>query len=256
VNTSPATVDHLVVLAASLDQGVAWCEATLGVTPGPGGEHPLMGTHNRLLSIATASHRRAYLEIIAVNPDEGLGGSAFCAGQGGARAAGGGHGAERTAAQTRHRWFDMDDPVLQARVAQHGPRLIHWVAGVANIHAACARLATHGIDRGPVLRASRQTPAGLLEWQITVRDDGQRLFDGCLPTLIQWDGTHPVDAMPASGVTLHRLGVRHPQAAALRAAWQAIGLAEAGAGGIAIDEGDAQLTATLQTPKGLIEITT
>ena len=46
-------IDHLVVAASSLDQGVAWCEATLGVTPGPGGEHPLMGTHNRLLRVAT-----------------------------------------------------------------------------------------------------------------------------------------------------------------------------------------------------------
>jgi hypothetical protein len=246
-----------VVLAASLDQGVAWCEATLGVTPGPGGEHPLMGTHNRLLRIATASHPRAYLEIIAVNPDEGLGGSAFCAGKGGARAAGGGHGAERTAAQPqRRRWFDMDDPALQALVAQHGPRLIHWVAGVADVRATCSKLATLGIDRGPVLRASRQTPAGLLEWQITVRDDGQRLFDGCLPTLIQWDGVHPVDRMPESGITLQHVHVRHSQAATLRQAWQAIGLQDAGTTGIPITDGPACLTATLQTPNGLIAITT
>jgi hypothetical protein len=47
-------LDHLVIAAATLEEGVAWCEATLGVTPGPGGKHPLMGTHNRLLSIATA----------------------------------------------------------------------------------------------------------------------------------------------------------------------------------------------------------
>jgi hypothetical protein len=29
-------VDHLIVAAASLDDGVRWCEATLGVTPGAG----------------------------------------------------------------------------------------------------------------------------------------------------------------------------------------------------------------------------
>lgn len=28
-------LDHLVVAAASLAQGVQWCETTLGVTPGP-----------------------------------------------------------------------------------------------------------------------------------------------------------------------------------------------------------------------------
>ena len=45
-------LDHLVVAARSLDEGVRWCAATLGVTPGPGGKHPLMGTHNRLFGIA------------------------------------------------------------------------------------------------------------------------------------------------------------------------------------------------------------
>lgn len=223
------TVDHLVVLATSLEQGVAWCEATLGITPGPGGEHPLMGTHNRLLKIATQDYPRAYLEIIAINPD---------------------------VTRTRSRWFDIDAPTLQAYVDQTGPSLIHWVAGVNKVHAASQALTTRGIDRGPALRASRQTPTGLLEWQITVRDDGQRLFDGCLPTLIQWDGAHPVDRMPASGVTLRALHVRHPQAATLRQAWQSIGLTEAGANGIAIRDGPAQLTAILQTPKGLIEIST
>ena len=60
-------IDHLVVAAASLDDGVRWCEKTLGITPGPGGEHPLMGTHNRLFTIATVQHPKAYFEIIAIN---------------------------------------------------------------------------------------------------------------------------------------------------------------------------------------------
>jgi hypothetical protein len=35
--THAGQLDHLVVAARTLDEGVAWCEATLGVTPGPGG---------------------------------------------------------------------------------------------------------------------------------------------------------------------------------------------------------------------------
>lgn len=62
-----AGVDHLVVMAAPLAEGAAWCEATLGVTPGPGGEHPLMGTHNRLINITSPAFTTAYLEIIAIN---------------------------------------------------------------------------------------------------------------------------------------------------------------------------------------------
>ena len=61
-------IDHLVVAAANLDQGVQWCETVLGVTPGPGGEHDKFGTHNRLIKIATSEHPLAYLEIIAINP--------------------------------------------------------------------------------------------------------------------------------------------------------------------------------------------
>ena len=61
-------VDHLIVAAPSLDAGVAWCERTLGVTPGPGGQHPQMGTHNRLLKIASDAYPQAYLEIIAIDP--------------------------------------------------------------------------------------------------------------------------------------------------------------------------------------------
>ena len=37
MNPAGLQLDHLVVGAASLAQGVAWCENTLGVTPGPGG---------------------------------------------------------------------------------------------------------------------------------------------------------------------------------------------------------------------------
>lgn len=172
-------LDHLVVLAASLPQAVAWCEATLGVTPGPGGEHPLMGTHNRLLHIATPQYPRAYLELIAINSE-----------------------ASKVHPICRKRWFDMDDAALQQRVARDGPQLVHWVARVPDVRAACGQLAALGWDRGAVLQASRATPAGELRWHITVRDDGQRLCAGALPTLIQWGDTHPADTLPDSGVTL------------------------------------------------------
>jgi hypothetical protein len=228
IATDTPALDHLVVMASTLAQGVAWCEATLGVTPGPGGEHPLMGTHNRLLRLATTDGHSAYLEIIAVNPI-----------------------ATPSVNTSARRWFDMDDPDLCARIARQGPRLTHWVARVPNVHAVVAQLAAQGMDRGAVLEASRMTAHGLLQWQITVRPDGQRLFDGCLPTLIQWGSVHPTDAMPDCGVALHGVCVQHPQAGTLRQALQALGLAA-----IPVTNGPALLSATLQTPKGLIEIHT
>ncbi len=227
LDTRPApTLDHLVVVAASLADGVAWCEATLGVTPGSGGEHAFMGTHNRLINIATPHFPTAYLEIIAINPV-----------------------AAHAHSTRARRWFDMDDPALRAHIAQHGPTLAHCVVSVPDIHAATAALAAQGIDRGTVLQASRQTATELLQWHMTVRPDGQRLFDGCLPTLIQWASAHPTQAMQASGVTLHSLHVQHPQGPSLHAAYQAIGWAAQ-----TVSTGAAQLSATLQTPKGLIAI--
>jgi hypothetical protein len=54
----------------------------------------------------------------------------------------------------------MDCKALQAQVAQHGPRLIHWVAAVPDAAAACAALAAQGLERGEILSASRATPQG------------------------------------------------------------------------------------------------
>ena len=223
--TSTARIDHLVVAADTLAQGEGWCQATLGVAPGPGGQHPLMGTHNRLLRIATVDHPRAYFEIIAPDPSV------------------------PAAPEGRRRWFDLDVPRVRQALRDDGPRLLHWVVQVPDLQAAVDALAAQDIDRGRILAASRMTPRGLLQWQITVRDDGQRLFDGCLPTLIAWGDTHPAAAMPDSGVSLHRVAVRHPRAGALRRALDAIGLDR-----VEVTEGEPALCATLFTPRGTVRL--
>jgi hypothetical protein len=154
------------------------------------------------------------------------------------------------------RWFDMDDVSLQKAVAQ-SPRLIHFVASTDDVKAARHVLRTQGIERGQVVHASRKSGKGTLNWQITVREDGARLFDGTLPTLIQWgkpDATdplrlHPRNSLPRSGVTLQSLAVSHPSSDKLQAAYESIGL-----DGIRIDTGPANLVATLQTPKGLVQL--
>jgi hypothetical protein len=226
-------IDHLVVMAASLEQGVQWCEDTLGITPGPGGEHEKYGTHNRLFKIATPQFPLAYFEIIAINPEAVI----------------------PKRAQVP-RWFDMDNAALQKAVAQ-GPRLVHFVSSTEDVKAARHLLRTQGIERGQVVHASRKSSKGTLNWQITVREDGERLFNGCLPTLIQWgkpEATeplrlHPRNSLPRSGVTLQSLAVSHPSGAKLQAAFDAIGLAD-----IAIETGPANLVASLQTPKGLVQL--
>ena len=218
-----ARVDHLIVAASDLDEGAAWCEATLGVVPAPGGEHAFMGTHNRLLRIATVDYPRAYFEIIAVQP--------------GRQPQGG------------RRWFDLDDEGLRDRLRRSGPRLVHFVASVPDVRQAVAAWQALGLERGEVVTASRMTPRGVLQWQITIRPDGQRLFDGTLPTLIEWGGTHPAAALPECGIALQAVEVTHPQAPLLRAAWDAVAL-----DGVAVKEGPAALCAMLATPRGRVRL--
>ncbi|RFO95869.1 VOC family protein [Rhodoferax lacus] len=224
-------LDHVVVLAKTLEQGVQWCEATLGITPAPGGEHAQYGTHNRLFKIATPTNPFAYLEIIAIDPQA------------------------KGPAQGK-RWFDMDDPAVQAAVTTE-PRLIHLVANTSDLHAARIALKGQGVDPGPAVHAKRHARKGVLHWQITVRDDGQRLFNGAMPTLIQWGKAddadpmrlHPRNSLPRSGVSLQSVAINHPSADKLQAAYAAIGLE-----GIALQTGAANITVELRTPKGMVSL--
>jgi Glyoxalase-like domain len=120
-----AQVDHLVVAARTLAEGVAWCEATLGITPGQGGAHPLFGTHNRLFRIATVNHPRAYFEIIAINSE-----------------------ASSASRLPGKRWFDLDSSNMQEAL-KRSPCLVHFVANTHDVSQACNALKEHGMDCGP-----------------------------------------------------------------------------------------------------------
>ncbi len=187
-------LDHLVLAVASLEQGVRWCEGVLGVTPGAGGRHPLMGTHNRLLKLGGDRYPLAYLELIAIDPDAPPPG--------------------------RARWFGLDQ-----RAADAPPALVHWVQRCADVDARSSQLRELGCDPGQPEAASRSTPQGELRWRITLRDDGLPQHGGALPTLIQWDGVHPTVHMPASGLALHTLAIG-PLPAAARSRVQIPGLGD------------------------------
>lgn len=95
-------LDHLVVAARSLDEGRTYVEAVLGVNLSPGGEHPLMGTHNLLVALG----RQSYLEVIAINPD--------------------------MPAPQHRRWFNLD-------VFDGAPRLTNWVCRTDDLEHALER---------------------------------------------------------------------------------------------------------------------
>ena len=84
------TFDHIAISAETLEEGVAWVEAALGVTMAGGGKHPLMATHNRLLGLGDL-----YLEVIAIDPE--------------------------ATPPTHPRWFDLDR-------FNGSPRVTNWIA--------------------------------------------------------------------------------------------------------------------------------
>ena len=215
--TFAATLDHLVVAAATLDEGAAWLASRLGVAPSPGGRHAAMGTHNRLLRLGP----KIYLEVIAVDP--------------------------AAPAPGRPRWFGLDDAALQARIAER-PRLIHWVARCENIAKASAACLE---PPGDILHLSRDS----LRWRITVPADGMPPLDGLLPTLIEWETErHPATALPEAGCELMKLEGIHPEARRVRNALAALGLDKALAVFPCATDEPGGLVAYLKTPAGLVEI--
>ena len=97
-------LDHLAVAADSLAQGTAHVREALGLDIPPGGRHPLMGTHNRLMRLGEDE----FLEVIAIDPD--------------------------APPPVRPRWFALD------RRAERRPRLATWIVRTDDLDGALARL--------------------------------------------------------------------------------------------------------------------
>ncbi|MBN8630116.1 MAG: VOC family protein [Rhodobacterales bacterium] len=93
-------LDHIAISAETLEAGADWVEKALGVPLAGGGKHPLMSTHNRLLSLGDL-----YLEVIAIDP-----------------------GAPQPGYP---RWFDLDH-------FRGPPRLTNWICRTDDLDAALA----------------------------------------------------------------------------------------------------------------------
>jgi len=165
------SLDHIAVTAPDLGTGVAHTEAQLGMSLGPGGQHPDMGTHNRLLSLGPDF----YMEVIAIDPT--------------------------APAPVRTRWFDLDS-------GHRAPSLSHWICRTDDLPAALARAPA---GTGTPLSLSRahlqwqmavpdtgrlpfdDTHPALISWQSTppvLPDSGARLAELII--------THPqADALAA-----------------------------------------------------------
>jgi Glyoxalase-like domain len=214
-NTPPLatmySLDHLVVVAADLQEGIDYVTNILGISPQPGGQHIRMGTHNALLSMGPS----CYLEVIAIDP---------------------------TLSNPEHsRWFGLDQEETQQRL-DHSPFLLHWVARTTDIHTA--RDIAHRMF-GKVIPMNRNQ----LDWLITVPEDGSLHGEGTVPSLIQWQTeTLPSKQLPDQGMRLESLDIFSPTPDAIKSVLEQMNLKTKIS---VHQDDKSSLTATIKTPTGI-----
>ena len=178
-------IDHLVIGAETLSQGVEYIKHSLGVDMPYGGVHVKMGTHNHLMQIGEG----LFLEIIAINPD--------------------------IEAPKRPRWFGLDDPFVRQRLAIQ-PTLLTWVVNTCNL-SKLIQQAGYSLGNSELIRR------GELSWNFGLPDDGRLIAGGILPYAIEWHtGKHPAANMADLKCSLHSLTIYHPYTAWLLAALTSI----------------------------------
>lgn len=182
-------LDHVTLGTASLADGAAALRDALGIDIPPGGKHPDMSTHNRVVNVGDAR----FLELIAVDPD--------------------------APPVPRKRWFGLDDPAVQARIAT-APRGVGWVVRTDDLDRV---VATSPVELGEARRMSR----GERTWRLTVPEAGAMPYDGLVPGFIEWSpGPHPSQAMQFLGPKLEGIEMRHPEAEALRGVLRRLGVVD------------------------------
>jgi hypothetical protein len=205
-------VDHLLLGAADLDGAIAWFEAKSGIRAVPGGSHPGAGTRNALVSLGA----RRYLEIIAPDPAQ----SAF------------------------NSRFDVRSLA--------SPRMITWAAMTKNVDDLLKRARAAGLTAMGPNTGTRARPDGrVLKWRTAAVQTQLTIgvFDP-VPFFIEWDraSVHPSTDSPR-GCELQSLEVSHPQAEAVAATLQRLGIQLTATPGAAF-----QLRAVLSSPRGKVEL--
>lgn len=214
MNKAVSNLDHLVIAAHTLEQGVEFVRETFDVTVPFGGEHPKMGTHNHLAQIG----HNIFIEIIAINPD--------------------------LAPPSCPRWFNLDDPALQNKLKTR-PRLISWVINTNDIYECVKGAACSFGKPEPISR-------GNLSWYFGLPADGRLLAGGMLPYLIQWKTTaHPASQMADIGLELMSLKIYHPKDLWLQNILQSVGAQDLVEVIPSSSSNEACLEATFNTPAGI-----
>ena len=167
-------IDHIVIGVDNLISGTKILETKLNTKFSPGGEHKVMGTHNKLLKLQS----NMYLEVIAHKPDADT--------------------------PSRPRWFSLDESNIKEKI-KNSPRALCWVLEVDNLEDTVKNC---GYNPGEILKLSRDD----LTWKVTIPSDGKLVENGVLPILIEWtNNQHPSKKLNNNNVFLNKLALFHPE---------------------------------------------
>ena len=183
------SLDHLLIGASTLQEGIGWLEERTGVRAVPGGSHPGLGTWNALASLGPEQ----YIEIIAPDPGQ--------------------PGVET---------FYVSD----LRDFKE-PRIATWAARANNLRSRFTSGLPEGLVCDPPRRGSRLRPDGTrLGWSLAFPNHPHHgTFDGALPFLIEWESGSPHPGLSAPpGLRLLSMSIGHPAHAALNMALRALGI--------------------------------
>ena len=207
-------LDHIVIAAHSLEQGVDYIRTELGIDIPKGGFHTTMGTHNHLMQLGN----EAYLELIAIDPDAEI--------------------------PAHPRWFGLDEGLMRDSI-RHSPRLITWVMNTPDIQNVKQAA---NFDIGTPTELQRND----LRWQISLTDDGRLLANGLLPYVIQWQSQlHPSNGMADTGCRLQSLIIHHNRIAWIREKLSSIGAENLVEFDELSDSQAPYLSASIETPTGV-----
>jgi len=210
-------IDHLVIGARTLTDGVNYVKDLLGVDMPYGGVHLKMGTHNHLMQLGND----AFLEIIAVNHD--------------------------IEPPNRPRWFGLDDAFIRQQIEQE-PSFLTWVVNTQSIEDLM-RQSTVSLGKAELV--SR----GKLNWYFGLPEDGRLLAGGMLPYVIEWQtDEHPSANMADLGCRLSGLEIYHSYPRWLQSALASIGASDLVKIHALPNNAVPYMTAHINTPDGIKEL--
>ena len=221
------SLDHLVFVVPDLAEAMDEMEERTGVRPALGGKHTTLGTHNAFLSVGDGS----YIELFAPDPDA-------------------------TVPLKNLIGVDGPKPRLSTYCCHAG------FVGIDNLVSKLSASKEHASLFPSEVEAGSRTndkDGSLISWKVAVDrhsvPSSDLPLDGLLPFFIDWGDCYNVrpGLTAPTGCTLKHLTAYHPDPARVQSALHEIGHGIENI--VTVKEGPkARLVATLDTPKGEVEI--